>query len=50
MVDFTSPMWKDSLRFMEPNLSGIGGLHMVPTSERLIAELVVPAIQEADPS
>jgi hypothetical protein len=49
VVDFTSPMWKDSLRFLEPNLSGIGGLHMVPTSERLIAGLVVPALQGYDP-
>jgi hypothetical protein len=49
VVDFTSPMWKDSLRFVEPNLSGIGGLHMVPTSERLLAGLVAPAIQGHDP-
>jgi hypothetical protein len=49
VVDFTSPMWKDSLRFVEPNLSGIGGLHMVPISERLIAGLVVPALQGYDP-
>ncbi|HYV35616.1 MAG TPA: hypothetical protein VE988_07925 [Gemmataceae bacterium] len=48
MIDFISPMWKDSLRFVEPNLSGIGGLHLVPTSERIIAELVVPALQEQD--
>ena len=26
MVDFISPMWKDSLHFVEPNMSGIGGL------------------------
>ena len=38
LVDFTSPMWKESLRFVEPNLMGIGGLHIVPTCERLIAE------------
>jgi hypothetical protein len=49
VVDFTSPMWKDSLQFIEPNLSGIGGLHMIPTSERLIASVVVPAIQGHDP-
>jgi len=49
VIDFTSPMWKDSLQFLEPNLSGIGGLHMVPTSERLIAGIVVPAIQGHDP-
>ena len=50
MVDFVSPMWKDSLRFVEPNLSGIGGLHLVPTTERLIADLVMPALQRYGPS
>jgi hypothetical protein len=49
MIDFTSPMWKDSLRFVEPNLSGIGGLHLVPTCERIVADLVVPALQARDP-
>lgn len=50
MVDFTSPMWKDSLRFVEPNLSGIGGLHLVPTCEHIVADLVVPALQAHDSS
>jgi hypothetical protein len=49
LIDFTSPMWKESFRFVEPNLTGIGGLHMVPTSERLIADVVVPALQRQDP-
>ena len=49
LIDLTSPMWKDSLRFVEPNLSGIGGLHMVPTSERLVADVVVPALRQQDP-
>jgi hypothetical protein len=49
VVEFTSPMWKDSLRFMEPNLSGVGGLHMGPTCEQLLAELVLPVIQQIDP-
>jgi hypothetical protein len=49
MIDFISPMWKDSLRFVEPNLSGIGGLHLVPTSERIIADLVVPVLRKYDP-
>ena len=49
MVDFTSPMWKDSLRFVEPNLSGIGGLHLVPTAEHIVADVVVPALQQQDP-
>jgi len=49
VADFTSPMWKDSLAFMEPNLCGVGGLHMGPTAEQLLAEIVVPALQQADP-
>jgi hypothetical protein len=49
MVDFISPMWKDSLRFVEPNLSGIGGLHLVPTAERIVMDLVVPILHTLDP-
>lgn len=50
MVDFISPMWKDSLRFVEPNLSGIGGLHLVPTSERVLLDTVIPVLREIDPN
>ena len=49
LIDFTSPMWRDSLKFVEPNLTGIGGVHMVPTAERLLAEIVVPALHGVDP-
>ena len=45
VAEFTSPMWKDSLRFMEPNLCGVGGLHMGPTCEHLLADIVLPVIQ-----
>src|SRR5215212_6544684 len=48
LVDFTSPMWKETLRFVEPNLTGIGGVHMVPTCERLLADIVVPVLREGD--
>lgn len=48
LVDFINPMWKDSLRFVEPNLSGIGGLHLTPTAEQILADLVLPALQEHD--
>ena len=48
LVDFTSPMWKETLRFVEPNLMGIGGLHMVPTCERLIADIVAPVLHDGD--
>lgn len=49
VVEFTSPMWKDSLRFMEPNLCGVGGIHLGPAAEQLLANVVLPAIQVHDP-
>jgi hypothetical protein len=48
MIDFISPMWKESLRFVEPNLSGIGGLHLVPTCEHIVGDLVLPMLQAQD--
>jgi hypothetical protein len=48
MIDFTSPMWKTSLRYVEPNMSGIGGLHLVPTTERILAEHVLPLLRRQD--
>src|SRR5439155_23305192 len=48
VVDFVSPMWKDSLRFVEPNMSGIGGLHLVPTAERILADVVLPVLGNQD--
>jgi hypothetical protein len=48
MVDFTSPMWKDSLRFVEPNLSCVGGLHLVPTAEHIVADVVLPVLEAQD--
>jgi len=49
VVDFSSPMWKSSLLFVEPNMSGIGGLHLVPTSESILADVVFPLLQAHDP-
>jgi hypothetical protein len=48
VIDFTSPMWKNTLLFLEPNLSGIGGLHLVPTCERILADLVLPLLEVQD--
>lgn len=48
VIDFTSPMWKNSLRFMEPNMSGIGGVYLVPTAERLVQEVVLPRLMARD--
>jgi hypothetical protein len=50
VIDFTSAMWKDSLFFVEPNLSGIGGLHMVPSCEAILREVVLPELAAVDPT
>ncbi|HEV3417042.1 MAG TPA: hypothetical protein VG056_09525 [Pirellulales bacterium] len=49
VIEFTSPMWKDSLRLIEPNLSGVGGIHLCPTAEQLLIDLVLPVLQRHDP-
>jgi hypothetical protein len=49
VVDYTTAMWKDSIKFMEPNLSGIGGLHIGPTAANVLADVVVPALLKQDP-
>jgi hypothetical protein len=48
LVDLTSAMWKDSLRFVEPNMSGIGGLHLVPTCEGIVGDVVLPVLRALD--
>ena len=50
VVDYTTAMWKDSIKFMEPNLSGIGGLHIGPTAMGVIADVMVPALMAQDPT
>jgi hypothetical protein len=48
VVDFTSSHWKDTLRFLEPNMSGIGGLHLTPTADAILSSVVVPALLARD--
>src|SRR5215212_6243820 len=48
VVDYSTAEWKDSIKFMEPNLTGIGGLHIAPTSMEVLADLVVPALLVQD--
>jgi hypothetical protein len=50
VIEFTSPMWKDSLKFIEPNLSGVGGIHLAPTGDSLIADFVIPVLKRMDPT
>jgi hypothetical protein len=49
VIEFGSPDWKESLQFLEPNLGGIGGLHLIPTAEHILAEVVLPALRTRDP-
>jgi hypothetical protein len=49
VVDFTSANWKDTLQFLEPNLTGIGGVHLAPTSDHVLADLLIPALRAQDP-
>jgi hypothetical protein len=49
MVDFTSPTWKDTLAFVEPNLVGVGGIALVPGAEAVAMEVLVPALQRVAP-
>jgi hypothetical protein len=49
VLDFTSPMWKDSLHFLEPNLSGIGGIYFGPVCEQMLAEIVLPVMLQYEP-
>lgn len=50
LVDFTTPVWKESLKFVEPNLTGVGGLHLVPSVEEVVDEVVAPLIMAQDPA
>ena len=49
VVDYTSAVWKDRIKFMEPNLIGVGGLHIAPTAIGVLADLAVPALLRQDP-
>lgn len=48
--DFARADWRDSLKFLEPNLSGIGGIHNGPVAEQAVLRNVVTALKEHDPS
>ncbi|HET8835734.1 MAG TPA: hypothetical protein VFN08_13475 [Gemmatimonadales bacterium] len=49
LVDYSSPVWKDTFKFVEPNLTGIGGLHLIPSVEEIVAETIVPLLAAQDP-
>ena len=50
VVDFTSADWKSTLAFVEPNMGGIGGIHLLPGAEGVIEDVVLPLLHDSDPS
>ena len=50
VTDFATARWRETLVFLEPNMSGIGGLHKAPTCEQMIEEIVVPLLVADDPA
>jgi carboxypeptidase Taq len=49
VCDFTGAGWQDSLHFMEPNLSGVGGIHFAPVAEQLVMRDILPTLLGHDP-
>lgn len=49
VCDFTSARWQDSLRFLEPNLSGVGGIQLGPLADSLVMRDIIPAVLAYDP-
>jgi hypothetical protein len=49
MIDYPNPMWKDTLRFVEPNLNGVGGIYLIPAIEEIVEEEIVPLLEAQDP-
>jgi carboxypeptidase Taq len=49
VCDFSGAAWRDSLRFMEANLAGVGGIHFTPVAEQLVMRDIVPTLLAHDP-
>jgi carboxypeptidase Taq len=49
VCDFSGARWQDSLQFIEPNLSGVGGIQLGPLADSLVMRDIVPTILAHDP-
>ncbi len=49
VADLTGAFSKDSLAFIEANLVGAGGVHLIPAAEDVIMQTVVPALAAVAP-
>lgn len=50
VVDLGAGAWRDTLKFVEANLSGVGGIHIAPVAEQLVWRDVVPYVTAHDPT
>lgn len=50
VCDFAAQDWQSGLKFMEPNLSGVGGINYGPIAEELVMRDCVPEFLAHDPS
>jgi hypothetical protein len=48
VIDFTNPMWKETLRFFDLNLTDLSNLHHAPTAERLVIDVVGTELRRQD--
>jgi carboxypeptidase Taq len=49
VCDFARADWREALKFLEPNLSGVGGIYNGPAAERAVLRNVVAVLMEHDP-
>ncbi|HEX5818028.1 MAG TPA: hypothetical protein VFY20_04075 [Gemmatimonadales bacterium] len=49
LADFRAPNWRETLQYLEPNLHGVGGLHLVPSAAEVVATVMAPAIGVVEP-
>ena len=49
VADLSGAFSKDSLAFIEANLVGAGGIHLIPTAEEIVMETVVPMMESVAP-
>jgi len=47
--DYAHADWRESLFFLEPNLSSVGGIHYGPVAERVVMRDVVTSLTAHDP-
>src|SRR2546428_7077151 len=48
-VDYAAADWASSLQLIETNMNAVGGVHLLPAAERVLAKVTLPALRSVDP-